>query len=169
MTLRPPTPLLLGLVTVPLLLGCNPGDQYLPPFQTVALDAGRGDLRQFEGRWFDVFDGYLMTIVEDGDSPQFSIRLAKGAGLEWARLEGGDLLFRLGDGEGGRTLCLRPVAKDEVVLIPEGGSPSWCATCTPSLERNRSLSKIARHRGMRVVVTFEYACERTGDWLVDVL
>ena len=169
MTLRSPVLLLLGLVTLPLLLSCNPNDQYLPPFQTVALDAGGGDLRQFEGRWFDVFDGYLMAIVEGGDSPRFSIRLAKGTGLEWARLEGGDLLFRFGDGEAGRTLCVRPVAEDEVVLFPEGGSPSWCGTCTPSLERNRSLMTIARHRGSGVVVTFQHAFERTGDWLVDVL
>jgi hypothetical protein len=63
------------MLVAALLLQCSPSDE-LPSLQTVALDADGAELRQFEGRWFDAFDGYLLVAVRGGDRPQFSIRLS---------------------------------------------------------------------------------------------
>ena len=153
-----------GLLLAPLLLQCN----HLPPLQTVDLDTDRGDLRQFEGRWFEAFDGYLMVVVQGGERPRFSIRLSEQLRLKSASLEEGDLLFRFHGAEGDRALCLRPV-ENSLVLIPRGGSPSWCGTCTPYLERNRSLLKVARQRASFAIETFQATYNATWDWLVDVL
>jgi hypothetical protein len=156
------------MLAVALLLHCSPSDE-LPPLQTVALDADRAALRQFEGRWFDAFDGYLMAAVRGGDRPQFSIRLSEELRLESASLEDGELLFRFQGSAGNQALCLLPVGENELVLIPPGGSPSWCGTCTPYLERNRSPLKVAGRRATGIAETLWVAHDATWAWLVDVL
>jgi hypothetical protein len=156
------------MLVAALLLRCSPSDE-LPPLQTVALDADRAELRQFEGRWFDEFDGYLMVAVRSDDRPQLSIRLSEELRLEGASLEGGELYFRFQGREGSRALCLLPVGEDELVLIRPGGSPSWCGTCTPYLERNRSPLKVARLRAAEIAETFRVAHDSIWAWLVEVL
>lgn len=158
----------LALVVVALLWNCS-RHRDLPPLQTVPLEVSGGDLRPFEGRWFDRFDGYVMAVVRGGERPRFSALLSEELELESARLEDGDLLFRFRGREGVRVLCLRPVGKDALVLIPPGGSPSWCGTCTPYLERNRPILKVVGRRSTEVVETLQFVYDSTWDWLVDVL
>jgi len=54
-------------------------------------------------------------------------------------------------------------------LVPPGGKPSWCGTCTPALERNRSPLKVAERRAARIVDSVRLAYDATWDWLVDTL
>jgi hypothetical protein len=155
----------LGPVVVVLLLHCGPGGEVLPPLQTVVLDA-TGDLRRFEGRWFDPMDGYLTAVVAGGDRPRFSIRLGEELVLESARIEDGSLHFRFRTAEGPRTLRMQPVAENEVLVGPP--SEGWCCTCV-WLERNRSPWTVARMRASLVAESCLLAYDSTWDWLVDVL
>jgi hypothetical protein len=159
----------LGLFAVPFLLQCTPDGQALPPLHTVALDAVPGELGRFEGRWFDALDAYLMVAVRSGDRPQFSVRLNDGLHLEDARLQDGDLFVRFRGETGAGAYCLRPVERDVLVLVPPGGKPPWCGTCTPALERNRSPLKMAEQRAARIVDSVRVAYDATWDWLVDTL
>lgn len=158
----------LGLVVVALLWTCS-RDRDLPPLQTVALEVAGGDLQPFEGRWFDGLDGYPMAVVRGGERPSFSVLLSEELRLESARLEEGDLLFRFRGREGVRTLCLHPIGEDALVLIPLGGSPSWCGTCTPYLERNRPILKVVGRQSTEIVEILQVAYDNTWNWLVDVL
>jgi hypothetical protein len=158
-----------GLLALPLLLHCTPEGQALPPLQTVALDADPGELGPFEGRWFEALDGYLMAVVRGGERPRLSLRLSDTLHLEGASLQGRELLVRFRGEAGARAYSLLPVGANELVLVPPGGSPSWCGTCTPSLERNRSPLRAAGQRAARVVETVRVASDATWNWLVDTL
>ena len=164
-----PRPVLFGfsLLLAPLLLHCSRGYSP-PPLQSTDLDVDRGEIQQFEGRWFESFDGYLMVIVQGGERPQFSIRLPEKLRLKSARLEQGDLLFRFQGSESEGELCLRPVADNVIVAIRPGGHPSWCGSCTPYFQRNRPLWEIVRLRARFAIEAFQVAYEATEDWLVDV-
>jgi hypothetical protein len=135
----------------------------------VALDADRAELRQFEGRWFDAFDGYLMAVVRGGERPRLSVRLSDTLHLEAATLQGDELLVRFRGKAGAGAYSLLSVGDNELVLVPPGGKPSFCGTCTPSLERNRSPLTIARQRAGRVVDGVRVTYDVTWNWLVDTL
>jgi len=160
-------PALLALAL--LLLHCTPEGQALPPLQTVALDAGPGELGPFEGRWFDALDGYLMVVVRGGERPRLSLRLSDTLHLEAASLQGDELLVRFRGETAAGAYSLLSVGNNELVLVPPGGKPSWCGTCTPALERNRSPLKMAERRAARVVDSVRAAYDVTWNWLVDTL
>lgn len=110
-----------------------------------------------------------MAVVRGGERPLLSVRLSDTLHLEAASLQGDELLVRFRGESGTGAYSLLSVGDDELVLVAPGGKPSGCSTCTPALERNRPVWRIAHQRTGLGADSARAAYEATWDWLVDTL